>query len=125
MTLSVREMESILDSVQYREGWELEVYATEFQGDWLAVKAVVDDTYHPGQQIELRIKSPLPPMSSEGAFLTWLRWRLEVIEVHECHENLRWKSSGKPIYDPHGDGADEPTLAATYKLNYPLTTMTI
>lgn len=92
----------------YKPGWTITVYETEFQGIWLAVAAEVEDSYHPGDSVPLRIKSPIPPMRSNADFLNWLRWRLERIEVHECHEWLRLKDDGKPLFDPHAEGADEP-----------------
>lgn len=102
-------LKDTLDLIEYRPGWEFEVYETEAQGIWLAITAVVPDSYNPeGDNVTLRIKSPLPPFETTCDFLDWLRWRLERIEVHECHEWLRWNRTGKAIWNPHEDGADEP-----------------
>lgn len=107
--LAYGDLKSIVDSLRYKPGWELEVYETEFQGIWFAVSAEVDDSYNPGTPTDLRIKSPIPYMKDMDEFLRWIRWRLEVIEVHECHEWLRWIGiNSGPIFDPHGERADEP-----------------
>lgn len=108
------EMRTFLGTVVYKPGWNFEVYETRAQGIWVAITAEVEDSYHPGQSVPLRIKSPVPPMKSTDEFLDWLRWRLERIEVHECHEWFRWVGTvhGEremvPFFDPHADGADEP-----------------
>lgn len=99
---------AVVGKLTYRPGWSFEVYETEAQGMWLAINAVVEDAYTPGAQVPLRIKSQLPPFQDEAQLLRWLRWRLEVIETHECHEWLRDKGTGRPLWDPHADGADEP-----------------
>lgn len=106
--LHITDLEDILDTIIYRPGWDLEVYETETQGLWFAVTAEVADSYNPtGPDVELRIKSPLPPFETDKEFLRWVRWRLESIEVHECHEWLRWADGGEAIWNPHAQGADE------------------
>jgi hypothetical protein len=106
MGLTRSDVEDILTSVTYKPGWTFELYDTEAQGTWLCVHADVENSYHPGETVPLHIRSPLPPCADEDAFLAWLRWRLERIEIHECHEWL--KRDGKPMWDPHADGADQP-----------------
>lgn len=106
--LSPTDIRALVDGIEYRPGWTFEVYETEAQGWWIAINAEVQDAYEPTRDVPLRIKSPLPPFRHDLDFLAWLRWRVERIEVHECHEWLRWKDNHKPIWDPHQDGADEP-----------------
>lgn len=107
--LAYGDLKSIVDSIRYKPGWTLEVYETPFQGVWFAASAQVDDSYNEGEITDLRIKSPIPPMQHSDEFLCWLRWRLETIEIHECHEWLRWVgTNSRPIFDPHSDEADEP-----------------
>lgn len=107
-TLNLSQLQDINRTVRTRDGWEMDVYETAHQGIWWRLTAEVDDSYNPGQKTTLRVKSPLPPMHSMSEFLEWVLWRLERIYIHECHEELRWVDSGKPIFDPHGEDADEP-----------------
>lgn len=110
--LQLNELRSILDRVQYKPGWEMSVYDTEFQDLYWSVQARVENSYQPGEYVDLRIKSALPPFYSEREFIYWLRWRLAGIEVHECHEWFRW-TNGKAVFDPHREGVDEPVGAAS------------
>lgn len=109
MNLSLSEIQTILDEVQYKPGWEIDAYETLAQGPFLRIRASLEDSYNPGGYVDLSIESQIPSvlLSNKEDFLTWLRWRLEIIEVHECHEWLRW-SDGRPVFDPHGEGATKP-----------------
>lgn len=107
MTLHLPELRAILKDVQYKPGWHMEVYDTEHQGIYWAVQVDIENSYHPGETVTLRIKSALPPMQTTGDFYRWLLWRLQGIEGHECAEWLRDRN-GKAIFDPHAEGADEP-----------------
>lgn len=109
MTLSLPQLQSALGVLAYRPDWDLSVYETRAQGVFFAVVAELENSYEPGTQTVVRIKSPVPPMASVEAFYEWLRFRLEVIERHECHEWLRFRHTGKPLFDPHAEGSDEPS----------------
>lgn len=107
-TLTLAEMERFLDTLEYKPGWEFEVYETPHQGIVLAISARVEDSYSPGEYTDLRVKSFVPPFRRQSEFLAWLLWRLERIEIHECHEWLRYSGTHRPYFDPHAEDADEP-----------------
>jgi hypothetical protein len=108
--LTLHELQSVLDLVEYKPGWKMDIYETATQGIFWRLQVSMEDSYNPGEFVDLSIESalPMPLMQSEYHFKEWLRWRLEGIEVHECHEWLRWKSTGKPLFDPHQEGATKP-----------------
>lgn len=106
--LGLIEVEDLINEISYKPGWEILAYETPAQGIWIKIRAEVIDSYNPHRSVVLDIKSPLPPMDNAEDFYVWLRWRLERIEVHECHEWLKWKRNGSPLFNPHAEGADEP-----------------
>jgi hypothetical protein len=97
--LSHHAIEAIVSRVTYKPGWELVVRDLPVQGTYLSVYADLENSYAPGTTVPLRIHSPIPPMADADALLTWLAWRLRMIEVHELLEWL--KIDGKPWIDPH------------------------
>lgn len=98
--LSTAEITSEVAKVTYRPGWSLHVYEAGFEDPWLLVLARdVPDSYHPGQTIDLGIRSPIPPMESVDQLRRWLIWRLGRVESHEAREWLQ--VDGHPIFDPH------------------------
>lgn len=107
--LSRENLNAVLDGLVYLPGWEMSVHDTPFQGLYLRVRATVPNSYEPdGEWVTLDIKSQLPPFATDGDFRQWLRWRLEVIAVHEVHEWLRDRETGAALFDPHAEGVDEP-----------------
>jgi hypothetical protein len=101
--LSGTDIAAVLARVSYKPGWTLEVYDTPAPGAWLLIAADQEDAHHPGQVLPLRMRCELPPFPTESTFLTWLRWRLEAVERHECHEWLR--VDGHAPWDPHAEAA--------------------
>lgn len=99
--LTHAEMRAVLDGVTYKPGWSLVLRDIPRQGIYFSVLVELENSYQPGTKVPLRIHSPVPPMADRQAFLTWLCWRLEVIETHEV---LEWfKVDGNPWIDPHAD----------------------
>lgn len=103
--LTKEQLENEVAHLSYKPGWELEIYETPAQGVWLAVHTRQEDAYG-GDKVDLCIESQLPPFRTLEQFREYLRWRLEVIEIHECHEWL--KRDGKAMYDPHDESAWKP-----------------
>lgn len=99
-------IQCVLAATSYKPKWKISAYETEAQGIWIKFCVEMEDSYHPGKGVQLYIKSPIPPCKDAVALLVWLRWRIERVEVHECHEWLKY--GGCVIWDPHADGADEP-----------------
>jgi len=97
--LSHIEIVSIVRRVSYKPGWSLVVRDVPMQGTYLSVLVELENSYQPGTTVPLRIHSPIPPMPSAEALMTWLAWRIRLIETHEV---LEWfKLDGKPWIDPH------------------------
>lgn len=97
--LSHHAIEAIVARVTYKPGWSLVIRDLPVQGTYLSVYAELENSYQPGTTVPLRIHSPVPPVADADAFLTWLAWRLRMIEVHELLEWL--KIDDKPWIDPH------------------------
>lgn len=100
--LSVAELQSILDEVTYKPGWEIRVRGTDHEGAQIVmVVHEMPDSTQPGKTLDLGIVSYLPPMQDEQALLNWLAWRIERIENHEVREWLKLR--GETVFDPHAD----------------------
>lgn len=116
MSLSREQLGEVLAGLVYLPGWEFSVHETPFQGDYIRIRGTVANSYDPeGEWVVLDIKSPLPPFRTAGEFRVWLRWRLEGIAVHEVHEWLRDRGSGKALFDPHRDGVDDPVVEQDWR----------
>lgn len=99
--LTYEELRGELENYSYREGWSLSVFMDPFEGPCFYLVAEVDNAYSPGDPVELRIRSNIPPIPSAAYFAIWLQWRLEMIERHECREHFRRRVDGRPVFDPH------------------------
>lgn len=103
--LTMAEIQEHLGRLSYRPGWTIEAYQGMYEYAHLVIRANVEDSYHPGQVVVLDVHSMLPPVLTVEELERWLLWRLSRIEIHECRE---WfKRDGKPVSDPHGQGADQ------------------
>jgi hypothetical protein len=99
--LTYEELRNELENYRYREGWDLSVFMDPWEGNCLYVVAEVDNAYSPGDPVELRIRSNIPPIPSAAYFAIWLQYRLQLIELHECREHFRRRVDGRPVFDPH------------------------
>lgn len=98
--LTYEELRTELARFRYRPGWELTVFLDPWESSCLYVVAMVANGYDPdGADIELRIRSVIPPIPSVEYFAAWLQHRLIMIESHESREYLH--RDGRPVYDPH------------------------
>lgn len=103
--LTTSRLRKHLQRLSYKPGFVFEVYDGRHEGQHLVIRATVENSYRPGETVELDIHSPLPPMPSVDYFEAWLLWRLQRIEVHEAME---WfKRDRAPVCDPHRVGADQ------------------
>jgi hypothetical protein len=104
--LTVSDMAAVLGRMSYKSGWRFEVYEGRHEGPHLRIAAEnIPDAYEPGVMARFDVHSSVPPMRDEDAFLDWLLWRLQRIEIHECREFM--KLDGKPYSNPHGEDADK------------------
>jgi hypothetical protein len=99
--LTYEELRAELENYRYRDGWSLSVFVDPWEGNCLYVVAEVDNAYSPGDPVELRIRSNIPPIPSAAYFAIWLQWRLSLIESHESREYFRRIQDGRPVFDPH------------------------
>lgn len=111
--LSHHAIASIIQRVSYKPGWVLRAWEPDpIQGSYLSVTVELENSYRPGSTVPLYIHSPIPPMADQTALLTWLAWRLRVVETHELLEWL--KVDDRPWIDPHASlDLDEPTKGAS------------
>ena len=101
MTLDAADLTKILQHVSYRSGWTFKAEDVPYHGTRVRIVAHVEDAEEGGGYwTDLGIDSYVPPpsLADEGEFLQWLRWRLHVVEAHECDEFLRYR--GKRLNDP-------------------------
>lgn len=104
--LTIDQIKEHLRLITYRPGWTIEAYQGSWEGIHIRIVAPkVEDSYNPGEFVDLGITSHLPPMQNFHQLETWLAWRLNRIETHEMREWLKF--GGVPIFNPHSDGAEE------------------
>jgi hypothetical protein len=100
------EVNEALARLTYKPGWAFTYYLGEHEGPHIRVYAAVENSYSPGELVELDIhlSIPLRTMETAGDLYDYLLWRVERAEIHETME---WfKVDGKPWVDPHRPGAD-------------------
>lgn len=97
--LSADQITALVARMSYRPGWELSVFIDPWEGPVFRVVAEIDNAYRPGETVELRINSRIPPCRDEDALIEWIMWRLLQIESHEAREFYRLDNA--MIYDPH------------------------
>jgi hypothetical protein len=99
--LTYEELRDELENYAYKPGWELSVFMDPFEGPCLYLVADVDNAYSPGDPVELRIRTNIPPIPNAAYFAIWLQWRLSLIENHESREYFRRRVDGRPVFNPH------------------------
>jgi hypothetical protein len=99
--LTYEELRAEIARYVYKDNWTMSVFMDPWEGVCAYFVADVPDAYHPGETVELRIRSNIPPIPSAEYFAIWLTWRVSLIELHEAREYLRYRLTGLPVYDPH------------------------
>jgi hypothetical protein len=99
--LTYEELRAELENYRYRVLAGSSVFMDPWEGPCFYVVAEVDNAYSPGDPVELRIRSNIPPIPSAAYFAIWLQWRLSLIESHESREHFRRIQDGRPVFDPH------------------------
>jgi hypothetical protein len=107
MLLTIEELKERVNQFIYRPGWTMEVVEAAFEGPKFHVFALEPDTTKEGETLPLDIWSNIPPMLSLDQFDAWVSWRMQIIESHESREWLRLKTTGKALFYPHIDRADQ------------------
>lgn len=110
--LQLNDVEDLLDERAYRPGWVFRVYEGHTTRQlMMAFQATMPDSYNPGKNVPLDIRSPVPRFALEDvlSFDKWFAWRLQQIEIHESQEWYRkpgQEHEWVPVFNPHRDGAD-------------------
>ena len=97
--LSYEEIKDHLASIQYKPGWTWNVEIDPWEGLYIRFLISVEDSYSPGQTVDLGFSSWLPPMTNRKQLDLWLQWRIWRLESHEAREFMR--RDNRPIFDPH------------------------
>lgn len=105
-SLSVEDMQLLASKVDYRD-WKISVESSTWEGPWIRIVATVPNAYDAsGAPIDIGIDSPIPfPLiRTDEDFITWLMWRIWVMESHEAREFFTF--DGNKPFDPHAEGAN-------------------
>src|SRR3954454_25179958 len=98
-------IQGLLERFSYKPGWEITYYVGTYEGPHINIRARVENSYRPGEYVDLDVHSPIPPVRDLNDLGEWLAWRLRRLEVHECMEWFKFE--GKPWVDPHRPEADQ------------------
>ena len=94
-----------LRELEYRPGWRLRVSPADSRSGlpMLSVHALVADSRGGSGTVEIAAAFPVHPPFWEDRerFLLWLLHLLSDLECHESAEWLRWRGTGRPLFDPH------------------------
>lgn len=99
--LSLEEIREELADVLYKPGWHFEAYQHREEGIWVAIHVSLENSYRPGQSVDICVRSPLPPIPDTDYLHVWMNWRLDRIDNHERREWYRVR--GEIRDDPHAD----------------------
>jgi hypothetical protein len=112
MTLSLTEMQEAVSHVSFRD-WSITVLQSHFEGPILCVLIEMPDSRGFVDETTLDIHSHVPPLiQTVSDFYVWLKWRLDIIAIHEVGEDFRVDSVA--IFDPHAEDALLPTSHRDY-----------
>lgn len=103
--LTLKEMQDRLNEMTYLPQYEMKIYQGRFEGAHFHLTANVPDYIDKGKFTILDIHSSLPAMESISQLDNWVVDRLIRIASHEVREALQ--IGGKPIFNPHAEGADK------------------
>lgn len=96
--LTFEDIDEEIGHYTYRPNWTMTVHLRS-EGILLHIRAEVRNSYNIAESVVLKINSWLPEFDNRAQFSRWLKWRLCLIEIHECQE---WfKRDGVAVYDPH------------------------
>lgn len=99
----VAKIEGWLRQVSYKPGWRIKLRLDQFPMTGflqISILAMVPDSYHPDDKIEVGSVAVLPPnLCDVDEFARWLGYILREREIHECREWL--KVDGKVFDNPH------------------------
>jgi hypothetical protein len=96
--MTLPDIQAALERVSYKPGWRFHVAEHPREGLLIRIEADVPDSASDGS-LTLGINSWLPPMYDETQLVSWLRWRICRVELHEAAEFLR--VDGRVLDDPH------------------------
>lgn len=111
-----RELEDLVDNLQYRPGWTCELERRRDRGQGsvgltLAIYTLGYDTYHPDRGQTYRVVHYMIVPAANYNRQSWQRWLLEqflLVERHECCEFF--KIGKKRPYAPHHGPGNDPYI---------------
>jgi len=91
----------ILDSLTLPRGMKASASHDLWEGVQVRIVYTVENSFRPGEQIDLGISSYLSPndLRDEETVQRWVIWRVWRIYGHEAREQVQ--RDGRPISDPH------------------------
>lgn len=94
------DVEQWVQQVDYWPAYKFTVLAFPW-GSQLRIRAELPDRDDPSVTTTLDVHTdvPMPLVQDRDDFLTWLRWRLGVLALHEVDEGLLFE--GQRLNDPH------------------------
>lgn len=96
--MTPEQLAHVAAGLSYQPGWEFRLEMSS-EGPVLAITAEVPSANDMLRRpIVLGIRSYIPPMRDEQAFLEWVDWRVRRVAIHEHEEFLR--HNGQRINDP-------------------------
>jgi hypothetical protein len=102
--LTLDQMQSRLNLMTYKPGWEMHITQGAFEGPHLQIIATLEDSVEKGKISTFDVHSSIPPMLSQQQFDLYILDRLMRIETHEAREWLQ--IDNKALFYPHCNHAD-------------------
>lgn len=98
--LTYEELSRAFKKIHYtRPGWSAVLYLDPWEGPVVYFRSRTTDGMNPDADVDLGIRSLVPPMKSEIDFFDWFVWREGQIQWHESREFIH--VNGTPWIDPH------------------------
>jgi predicted metal-dependent enzyme (double-stranded beta helix superfamily) len=91
----------LLNQVTYKPGWSFTIHRHTWEGLCVDITITMPNSYKPGEDVTLNIRTPVPPIVNAKHFHDWLMWRLGRIESHEMREF--YKVNGRVVDNPHAE----------------------
>jgi hypothetical protein len=100
--LGVSEIQEHLDKIDYLPRWTFKAHEDASEGPYIRFLAEgVQDSYDLEKTLDIGFSSFISPNDRQSVetLLTYIRYRLERYESHECREFFRY--DGEIVFDPH------------------------
>lgn len=117
MEKRLKHVESVLKKIAYKPNWKFKVSGAVNCELFVTVEYPVQETYLPGQTIDLMMRAYCIPKRATDAQVVGIIFEaVKFIEIHEAMENFRYLD--RRIMLPHPDLTDLIDLADKYEDQY-------